>query len=306
MLNNPKRFSLFYNLYMLNIIKLQKYYMKKELIFWTREIWWNPSYNDFDEKKAIELLQYAYSQWITYYDTAPIYWNWKSEELLWKAFKNQRKNIKIITKFWIVDNNFIYTSESIQKEINQSLNRLQTDYIDIYLLHIPEWNIPVENIINTLNQLKNSWKIKAYWVANCQWKLLEEFIKIWDIEYVQDFYNLMDLSVEKTIFPQLKKSQFFMSYSPLYRWLLTDQSIQELFQKNEWAINRLLKNNNLKWVLKRSEILKKIAVKQNISITELAYKFLFTKEKNNAVLVWTTSKIHLDEAIKYWKKYTKK
>lgn len=278
--------------------------MKKELIFWTREIGWEPSYKNFDEEKAINLLQYAYSQWITYFDTAPIYWNWKSEELLGRALKNERKNIKIITKFWIVNNEFIYTWESIHQELANSLQRLQTDYIDIYLLHIPEWTIPVDNIINTLESLKNAWKIKAYWVANCQWKLLKEFIQKGNIEYVQDFYNLMDLSIEKNIFPQLKDSQFFMSYSPLYRWLLTDQSIQELLQKNEGAINRLLKNNNLKSVLKRSQALKQIAKQQNLSITEFAYKFLFSKEQNNAVLVGTTSKKHLDEAIKYWKKYT--
>ena len=278
--------------------------MKKELIFWTREIGWEPSYKDFDEEKAIQLLQYAYSQWITYFDTAPIYWNWKSEELLGKALKNERKNIKIISKFWIVNNEFIYTPESIHQELENSLERLQTDYIDIYLLHIPEWNIPVDIIILTLESLKKSWKIKAYWVANCQWKLLEEFTQKGNIEYVQDFYNLMDLSIEKTIFPQLKKSQFFMSYSPLYRGILTDQSIQELFQKDEGAINRLLKNNNLKFVLKRSQALKQIAKQQNITITELAYKFLFTKEQNNAVLAGITSKKHLDEAIKYLKKYT--
>lgn len=278
--------------------------MKKQLIFGTREIGWEPSYKNFDEKKAIELLQYAYSQWIRYFDTAPIYGNGKSEELLWKALKKQRNEIKIITKFWIVENNFIYTPESIKQELENSLHRLQTDYIDIYLLHIPEWVIPVESIVYTLEELKKSWKIRSYWVANCQWDLLQEFMKKGNIEYIQDFYNLMDLNIEKTIFPQLNDSQFFMSYSPLYRWLLTDQSITQLLNKNEWAINRLLKNHNIKSTIKRAEILKQIAKKQGIPITQLAYKFLFSKEKNDAVLVGTTSKVHLDEAIEYWKKYT--
>ena len=194
-------------------------FMKKELIFGTREIGWEPSYKNFDEKKAIELLQYAYSQWIRYFDTAPIYGNGKSEELLWKALKEKRDEIKIITKFWIVENNFIYTPESIKQELEQSLQRLQTDYVDIYLLHIPEWAIAVESIINTLEQLKKSWKIKSYWVSNCQWELLERFIQKGNIEYVQDFYNLINTDIETTIFPKLQSSHFFMSYSPLYRGL---------------------------------------------------------------------------------------
>jgi aryl-alcohol dehydrogenase-like predicted oxidoreductase len=277
--------------------------MYKELVFWTRQIWWMPSYKNFNEKKAIELLQYAFSQWIKYYDTAPIYWNGQSEILLWKALKYQRENIKIITKFWIVNDNFIYTKESINKELEASLKRLQTNYIDTYLLHIPEGKIPVDVIIETLEELKKIWKIKSYWVANCQWELLKEFIKKWNIEYVQDFYNLMFLEPEKNIFPYLQEGQKFMSYSPLYRWLLTEQSIQELLHREEWAINRLLKNNELKSKLKRLNILKIIATKQDISITELAYKFVFSKPENNAVLVGTTSKRHLDIAINYWKKY---
>ena len=277
--------------------------MKKQLIFGTREIGWEPSYKNFDENKAIELLHYAYSQWIRYFDTAPIYGNGKSEELLWKALNTVRSDIKIITKFWVVNNNFIYSPESITQELEHSLQRLQTDYIDIYLLHIPEWVIPVESIVHTLEELKKSWKIRSYWVANCQWELLAEFLQKWNIEYIQDFYNLMDMNIEKTIFPQLNWSHFFMSYSPLYRWLLSQQSIHQLLEKNEWAINRLLKNYNLKSIVKRAEILKQIAKKQGITITELAYKFLFSKEKNDAVLVGTTSKKHLDEAIKYWKKY---
>lgn len=278
--------------------------MTKNLIFWTREIWGLPSYKKFDEKKAIDLLQYAYQKWIRIFDTAPIYWNWNSEILLWKALKDKRYSIKIITKFWIVDNNFIYTQESIRNELNNSLERLQTDYIDIYLLHIPEWDIPIDVIINTLEEFKEIWKIKSYWVANCQWKLLEKFIEKWNIEYVQDFYNLMFLEPEKQIFPYLNSWQSFMSYSPLYRWLLTNQSIQELLNREEWAINRLLKNSDLKSKLKRLNILKIIAIKQGVSITELAYKFLFEKSHVESVLIWTTSKKHLDIAIDCWKKYS--
>ena len=77
--------------------------MKKELIFWTREIGWEPSYNNFDEDKAIDLLQYAYSHWIRYFDTAPIYGNWKSEELLGNALKDKRKK----------ENSFVLKSSEI-------------------------------------------------------------------------------------------------------------------------------------------------------------------------------------------------
>ena len=81
----------------------------EKIIFWTRQIWWRPSYNDCPKERALELLNYAYQKWIKTFDTAPIYGNWQSEILLWKFIQEKniaweesfRKKIQIITKFWI-------------------------------------------------------------------------------------------------------------------------------------------------------------------------------------------------------------
>jgi len=277
-----------------------------ELIFWTRQIWWEPSYKDFPEEKSIELLKYAYKSWVRLFDTAPIYWKWKSEELLWKALKNVRKNLKIITKFWFnfdanLNTVFDFTSYGIKKQLEESLERLQTDFIDIYLLHIPdEWNMDIDEIIETLNILKKTGKIKSYGISNTYSNLLNTFLnhKESEIDFIQDFYNIIENKTEKLIFPYINWNIQFMAYSPLFRWVLTDNSFKQLLEKDENAINRLLKHDWLSSIIKKRKILWEISKRKNISIEKLAINFLKNKKEVNYIVFWTTSKKHLDEMIR--------
>lgn len=284
--------------------------MLKKIIFWTRQIWWEPSYNPFPEDKALELLDYAYLKWIKSFDTAPIYWNGNSEAILWKFIKNNidkhwktfRQDIKIISKFWIRikenwENYFCFKRDSIIEELSISLKRLNTDYLDIYLLHIPDNNMNVSEIIETLNYLQNIWKIKSYGICNSYSGLLLEFINHpkSNIEYVQDFYNLIEKKAEKLIFPYIKNYNIkFLAYSPLYRGLLTDISSKSLLQKNENAINRLIKNDSIKTIIKKRNLLIEVSKIKNISLEKLAIDFLSNNKNVDSILFWTTSIKHLD------------
>jgi len=282
-----------------------------KIIFWTREIWWMPSWADIDENEAIELLKYAYSKWLRIFDTAPIYWFWKSEILLWKALWDVRNNIKIISKFWIqrdkktLETKFCYDWNSIKNELKESLERIWTSYIDIYLLHIPNWYINVEEVINTLEELKKEWKILHYWLSNCYNELLKEFLEKWNIEYLEDFYNLFDRKIENIIFPYITDKQKILAYSPLYRWVLSDSDIKYLISKNCNAINRMIKNNNLPNIIKKKKMFHISANKKWISLAELAYMWLFKNNNISSIIIWTTKKENIDFAINIFKKYYK-
>lgn len=279
----------------------------ENIIFWAREIAGPPSYNHCGEAQALDLIEYAYKRGIRVFDTAPIYGNGRSEELLGKALWSVRSDVEIITKFWIrreegKRDKFCFTKKSIKQELEISLDKLHTDYIDTYLLHMPwEW-LDVDEVVETLEELKEKWYIKQYGVSNCYEQLLQEFIKKWNIEYVQDFYNLMYLDTEKLVFPYLTERQKFINYGPLYRWLLTQKTITELLKSDQAAINRLLKTPELKEKLKRVELLRKVAQSKWMALEEYAYTWLFQKWRVNSVLVWTTKKEHLDFAIDTYKK----
>lgn len=290
--------------------------MYNNIVFWTRQIWWPPSYNIFSEEKAIELLEYIYNKWIKSFDTAPIYWNWKSEDILWKFINNNikkywekfRENITIISKFWIRikdnwENYFCFDRDSIIEEIDISLKRLNTNYLDIYLLHIPNWEMNITDILSTLNYLKSIWKIKSYWVCNLYSDSLKDFVnhKDSEIAYVQDFYNILERKAEKLVFPYIKdKNIKFMAYSPLYRWLLTDLWPKELLNKNENAINRLIKHNWFIDLLKKRNLLLEISKRKNISLWKLSIDFLIKNENVDNILFWTTDTKHFDIFIDYF------
>jgi aryl-alcohol dehydrogenase-like predicted oxidoreductase len=291
--------------------------MVDKIIFWTRQIWWKPSYNDFPENEALELLNYAYWRWITTFDTAPIYGNGKSEELLWKIIennshlnKNFRSKIKIITKFWIrlwekKENYFSFKKESIIEELDESLVRLKTDYIDIYLLHIPDNSIDISEVIETLNYLKGIWKIRSYWLCNTYNWLLKDFLnyKGNQIEYIEDFYNLIEKKAENLIFPYIKNKDIkFLSYSPLYRWILTDIWPKILLEKNENAINRLIKHDWLKTIIQKRNMLLEVSKRKNIKLDKLAVDFLSNNKNVDSIIFWTTNKKHLDRFLENYLK----
>lgn len=223
---------------------------QKNIIFWTRQIWWKPSYNDISEEKALEILNFAYEKEIKWFDNAPIYGNWKSEYFLWefiqKVWEEKRQELTIISKFWLDYDEFWKTffdfrSDWMKKQLEKSLSLLQTSYIDIYLLHIPTENINIEEVLFTLNTFKEEWKIKSYWLCNTYWNLLYKFLnsKISQISYIEDFYNLIERKAEKDIFPFISgKNISFLAYSPLYRWVLTSQTFKNLLEKNEAWIRR--------------------------------------------------------------------
>jgi aryl-alcohol dehydrogenase-like predicted oxidoreductase len=85
-----------------------------------------------------------------------------------------------------------------------------------------------------------------------------------------------------------------MAYGPLYRWLLTDMSIKKLLEKDEWAINRLMKNDDLPLLIKKRKIFEEVAKRKWISVEKIAINFLRSQKNVSYVLFGTTNKKHLD------------
>lgn len=273
--------------------------MYEKIIFGTRQIGGNPSYHPCEEKIAKNVLEIAYQKGIRTFDTAPIYGFGQSEKFLWDTFSHVRKDIQIITKFWFSwwnDNKtfFDFSFQGITSQLEQSLRRLQTDYIDIYLLHIPEPDISAKNIIDTLKILKKQWLIRHFWVCNMYQKQLQDFILEGgdNLEYIQDFYNLIEKKAERLIFPY-KTHHKFLAYSPLYRWLLTSKTMEQMLKQDENAINRLIKNNSLPHIYKQKKLLEAVAHKKWIPLEKLAIDFLKHNPNISSIVFWTKSSEHL-------------
>ncbi len=125
---------------------------------------------------------------------------------------------------------------------------------------------------------------------------LESFLEhpLSEVEYVQDFYNILEKKAEDTIFPYLKSEHKFMAYSPLYRWLLTSLSMKELLEKNEDGINMMIKNSSLPHIHKQKLLYDAASEKRWQTLQEIALNFLDKNENVNGIIFWTTKLEHLD------------
>ena len=196
-----------------------------------------------DDKLALEALKSGYDGGISSIDTAPVYGLGHSEKVVGQFAKQVgRDNIEILTKFgwswempkgkplmkgsWPGGSEMdIYSNasnESIRHEVEASLQRLQTDYIDLYQIHRPDPNTPIEETMEACFKLKEEGKIRAFGVSNMSVDLMKQAREIMPIASSQSPYSMVYRKIEKDILPHcVSEGIGILAYSPLQRGLLT-------------------------------------------------------------------------------------
>jgi aryl-alcohol dehydrogenase-like predicted oxidoreductase len=196
-----------------------------------------------ERKDALEAILASYDYGVTSIDTAPIYGQGLSEEIVGEALRTlPRDKVQILTKFGMrwnetkgqlafssADNSgrpidiYKYAGkESIIKECEDSLRRLGTDYIDLYQIHWPDSTTPVAETMEALGQLLRQGKIRATGVSNYSAALMAEAEKTINLASNQVPYSMVERSIEKELVPYcLKNNKSIIAYSPMQRGLLT-------------------------------------------------------------------------------------
>lgn len=199
-----------------------------------------------DEDAAIEAVHAALDAGINLIDTAPIYGFGLSEQIVGRALKDRRDRAVIATKCGMVTHpqgggefKFNATSagysddghigvylhlapESIRAEVEASLRRLQTDYIDLYQTHWQEQTTPREETMATLLQLKDEGKIRAIGVSNAAPSEMEEYLSKGDLDSDQELYSMLKRGTEDENLPFCRERGIsVLAYSPLSNGLLT-------------------------------------------------------------------------------------
>ncbi|MFC2060354.1 aldo/keto reductase [Chloroflexota bacterium] len=168
---------------------------------------------------------------VNFFDTAPIYGLGHSEELLGKALGTRRKDVIIATKvglIWKKKGAFQRCTDAspdnIRREIDASLRRLQTDYIDLYQVHWPDFNTPIGETMMALDELKKAGKIRAIGCCNFPLDLLKEAVKYCPIAAIQSPYNLVDRGIECALLPWCRQNGIHViAYTPIAKGLLAGQ-----------------------------------------------------------------------------------
>jgi aryl-alcohol dehydrogenase-like predicted oxidoreductase len=181
-----------------------------------------------DEAEAIRTIHGAIDRGITLIDTAPVYGFGRSEEIVGKALAEggRRHRVLIATKVgldWRDGQPFRNASRArIHKEIEDSLRRLRTDIIDVYQVHWPDPNAPIEETAAAMSDLRRAGKIRAIGVSNFNPQQIEAFRQVAPVHTVQPPYNLFERDIEDDVLPYCHARNIVtLAYGPLCRGLLS-------------------------------------------------------------------------------------
>ena len=259
---------------------------------WTIALnWWG---KEIDEDEAKRMLKKAYDCGINFFETGDMYGKGKSERLIGETFKDMRNEIIISTKYGY---DFESADQIGHKELPQkfdeqftrhalekSLERLQTDYVDVYGLHNPKMNhIHDDKIFLTLDNLVSEKKINTYQVAlgpAIGWTQEGiDSMRQKNVSAVQTVYNILEQTPgNELIDAGIKNNVGVLVRVPDASGILTgkvnadtkiDEKDHRSVRKGEW----------IKASLKKVEQLRPIAESNGLSITELAIKFILSKKE---------------------------
>ena len=181
-----------------------------------------------EERESIDTIISALERGITLIDTAAIYGFGRSEEIVGKAIAEygNRGKIVLATKAGLDwTSGKVYrnsTRDRIMKEVEDSLTRLQTDYIDIYQIHWPDYDTPIEETAKAMNELFEKGTIKAIGVSNYSPEQMDVFRKNSPLHTSQPPYNLFERGIEEDIAPYCDDNKITMLlYGAICRGLLS-------------------------------------------------------------------------------------
>jgi len=258
------------------------------------------------EDESVEIVKKAFDNGITFFDTAPIYGMGRSERIVGKALKKVRDRVVIATKVGLIWDDAgkvrkCLRKNSILQEIDDSLRRLQTDYVDLYQIHWPDEGTPAHETAEALQMILQSKKARYIGVSNYSVAQMRELSNYVPIVSLQPPYSMLDRGIEKEILPYIRQQGMStIPYSPLAKGLLTGKISADYevgpgdargLDKNFTDRERFLRN------IDRVERLKKIADELQVSLTQLAIKWLLHKPEVCSVIAGTTSEKHLKDNI---------
>lgn len=269
------------------------------------------SYGYIDVKEASKAVNAAIDQGITLFDTAEVYGPFLSEELLAKALGSKRKEVILVTK---VGYEYNLEGEKIRrnsrydhviKSAEGCLRRLETDFLDLLLIHWPDHNTSFEEPILAMERLKNDGKIRHFGVSNFTSEMMDECQKYGHIVANQVGYHMFDRRMESKILPYcLDKNIGFMAYGSLGFGLLSGSFTSSTrFDDGDWRNTGsafglpLFEEKEFNKELKVVDRLKDVAKRYDKSIAQMAIAWTLGHPAVSVGLVGMRNELELKENI---------
>ncbi len=257
-----------------------------------------------DENESEKVIVSALNNGVNFFDTANQYSNGTSEEYLGRILKRHVARDKVIIASKVYYNEGKLSRAAINREIEGTLKRLQTDYLDIYIIHRFDYDTPIEETMDALNELVKQGKVRAlgasamfgYQFHNMQSVAKEKNLTPFSV--MENHYNLLYREEEREMIPICKEMNVsLIPYSPLAAGHLArntwdSTSLRSQTDKSAKGKYDAMEENNMKIVSRVDELAKKY----NCKMSQIALAWLY-KKGVAAPIVGATKEKYIVEAI---------
>src|SRR5262245_26534583 len=262
---------------------------------------------DRSEAESIATIHEAIDLGVTFLDTAEVYGPFTNEVLVGKAVRGRRDRVKIATKFgFVFDEAGRITGadsrpEHIRDVVHASLQRLETDHIDLLYQHRVDPNVPIEDVVGTMAEFVKSGKVRYLGLSEAGPSTLRRAMKVHPISALQSEYSLFERDVEREVLPVCRELGIgFVGYSPLGRGLITGH----VKRAEEYAAD----NDNRKGIprfqgenydrnMPRVEAGNRLAAKKGITAGQLALAWLLDRGEDMVPIPGTKRRQYLRENV---------
>jgi len=254
-----------------------------------------------DQAGTSEVVHAALDAGINFFDTADVYGETRSEELLGKALGPRRKDVVIATKFGIKLDERRPGGASptyLRQALEDSLRRLGTDYVDLYQLHRPDPSVPIAETLDALNGLVRQGKVREIGSSNFSAEQIEESHRLGARGHggfvsVQNEYSLLERGVERGVLAELVRHKLkLLPYFPLASGLLSGKYVPGAYPQSGRLLNpafnlgeRFLTPRNLAIVAE----LTRFAHERGRSLLELSLSWLASNPLVASVIAGATT-----------------
>lgn len=256
------------------------------------------------EKEARSIIDLAIERGATFFDTANMYCDGDSEKILGRALGNRRNAVKIATKVGV------WRKEGLSKQrvlasLDESLERLKTEYVDVYYFHSPDPATPFAESLEAIAALFSAGKIRAWGLSNfAAWQVGEvnalcDASKLPRPAYSQVLYNLLIRQIEIEYLPFVKKHPIHTTvYNPLAGGLLARPVTAAIPSGSRFEANPIYRKRY--WSDRMHELtraMQDVANTAGVSLITLAYAWLLERSGVNSVLTGPASLAHFEAAL---------
>ena len=259
-------------------------------------------YGSIEEQEFIAAVHTALDLGITCFDTAEAYGFGASERSLAKALGGRRKDAVVVTKFGIgykeAPNYRDSSRERVMVSIEKSLKNLNTDYVDVYMVHWPDLNTPFEETMQALDDVVQQGKARAIGISNFRREQIEASMTTRRVDVAQYCWNMFDRRMDQEILPYCREHNMgVMAYGSLAYGLLSGTFHADMtFDEGDWRARQgrmgginLFQTmfgpdhfpNNIKAV----EELKGLAARYNKSLPQFALRWTLSHPTVSTALV---------------------